>query len=237
VSTDKHQGPKKGPSARREQRKASSGSEESQHSPMRKTYLSLFFLLFFFYFFFCTKSLVNAQNNRDRSWDGPRRDLASGAGQLCRTTLGRNRNLMRTAADRIETGTGSSERRLAGGTRGRGRRRRNAGQRPAEERGAEAAAEELGAAAAGRRRLGDPMKSWTWSRSPSTRASTSRKDRPIRGDRRRSDQQSCFPNTFRRPTMRRSLRQDARIRARIQASDRWSILVETHVASLARVLS
>jgi hypothetical protein len=49
VSTDKHQESKKGPSARREQRKASSGSEESQDSPMRKTYISLSP----FFFFFC----------------------------------------------------------------------------------------------------------------------------------------------------------------------------------------
>jgi hypothetical protein len=135
--------------------------------------LSLSFFLFFTLFFLGTRSLVNAQNNRDRSRDGPRRDLASGAGQL----LGPQQEIDEGGSRSDRNGNGE-----LGATAGR----RNSGQRPAEERGAEAAAEELEAAAAGRRRLGDPMKSRTWSRSPSTRASTARKYRSIRGDRRRS---------------------------------------------------
>jgi hypothetical protein len=144
VSTDKHQGPKKGPSARREQRKASSGSEESQHSPMRKTYLSLFFLLLFF----ALDLWSTLRTTETGSRDGPRRDLASGAGQCAEQRLAHNRDLTRAAADRLEiqsirapaeigTGTGSSEqRRLAGGAR-------SGGGRPEEPDGRGAAGQEV----------------------------------------------------------------------------------------------
>jgi hypothetical protein len=57
VSTDKHQGLKKGPSARREQRKASSG-ERKKRPTTRTANVSLFFFYSFFLLFFLKWSSI-----------------------------------------------------------------------------------------------------------------------------------------------------------------------------------
>jgi hypothetical protein len=119
VSTNKHQGLKKGPSARREQRKASSG-ERKKHPTTRTA--NVFFLLFFF-----TKLTLEISQHTTRVADG---DRATKAGNTvvvgsCPTVGATSTPRSAVASGnqpglRNRSGTGRSGWQSAGSSRGRG---------------------------------------------------------------------------------------------------------------------
>jgi hypothetical protein len=96
VSTDKHQGPKKGPSARREQRKVSSG-ERKKRPTTRTANVPLFFMIFFLQ----TESESHQAKN-SRRVNAQRQSSTAAVGGQIRPISGRFRRT-RTAGDRFQS--------------------------------------------------------------------------------------------------------------------------------------